>query len=151
MSAYYRSALLTSAVCHKHCMTVTSVLYRSAVGRSAIPYCNSDVVIKVGGRQVATVNKLYDLSIADLSTADLSTADLSILYFVFVDRRPAYQLHIPCCLPNAYLSTADLSTYLLLIMQYLSTADLSIFYFSSSPLYLQTYCLPPTCLPTYVQ
>ena len=24
----------------------------SAVGRSAIPYCNSDVVIKVGGRQV---------------------------------------------------------------------------------------------------
>ena len=70
-------------------MIVTSVLYRSAVGRSAIPYCNSDVVIKVGGRQVASVNKLYDLSTADLSTADLSTADLSILYLVFVDRRPA--------------------------------------------------------------
>ena len=66
-------------------MTVTSVLYRSAVGRSEISYCNSDVVIKVGGRQVASVNKLYDLSTADLSTADLSTADLSILYLVFVD------------------------------------------------------------------
>ena len=58
-------------------MTVTSVLYRSAIGRSAIPYCNSDVVIKVGGRQVAIVIKLYDLSTADLCTSDLSIADLS--------------------------------------------------------------------------
>ena len=36
-------------------MTVTSVHYRSATDRSAIPYCNSDVVIKVGGRQVDSV------------------------------------------------------------------------------------------------
>ena len=38
-------------------MTVTSVLYRSAVGRSALPYCNSDVIIKVGGRQVDRLKK----------------------------------------------------------------------------------------------
>ena len=38
-------------------MTFTSVLYRSAVGRSAIPYCNSNVVIKVGGRQVGRFKK----------------------------------------------------------------------------------------------
>ena len=94
MSAYYRSVLLASAVCLKHCMTVTSVLYRSAVGRSAISYCNSDIVIKIGGRQAASGNKLYGLSTADLSITDLSTADLSTLYLVFVDRRPAYRLPV---------------------------------------------------------
>ena len=47
-------------------MTVTSVLYRSAVDKSAIPYCNSDVVIKVGGRQVGSVEKLYDRHIINL-------------------------------------------------------------------------------------
>ena len=55
VSAYYRSTLLTSAVCHKYCMTVTSVLYRLGIGMLAIPYCNSDVVIKVVGRQVGSL------------------------------------------------------------------------------------------------
>ena len=38
-------------------MTVTSVRYGSAVGRSALPYCNSDVVIKVGVIQVGSLKK----------------------------------------------------------------------------------------------
>ena len=38
-------------------MTVMSVFYRSAVGRSALPYCNSDVVIKIGGRHVGSFKK----------------------------------------------------------------------------------------------
>ena len=55
------------------------------------------------------------------------------LYLVFDDRRlpTVYLLTILCYLPNAYLSTADLSTYLLLIMQYLSTADLPTICLSS--------------------
>ena len=47
-------------------MTVTSVLYRSVVDRSAISYCNSDVVIKVGGRQVGSVEKLNDRHVINL-------------------------------------------------------------------------------------
>ena len=111
------------------------------VGRLTIPYCNSDSDMKVGGRQVGSVQKLHDRHITNLQvggrqvsssvqricvpptclsyTQYLSTADLPTIYL------PSY------CLVSAYLSTAGLSTYLL-IMQYLSTVYLSSFPFVSA-------------------
>ena len=80
-------------------MTVISVLYRSAVGRSAIPYCNSDVVIKsavdrsavlknymtvtssilqVGSRQVG--NSLIGLATA-FSTSAVGRSTVSLLQY----------------------------------------------------------------------
>ena len=47
-------------------MSVISVFYRSAVDMSAISYCNSDVVIKVGGRQVGSDKNLYDRHVINL-------------------------------------------------------------------------------------
>ena len=146
------TCLFRSAVCHKHCMTVSSVLYMSAVGRFAIPYCNSDVVLEVGGRQ-ATVLKNYMtvtspiyrsavdrsailyIELDNLYTTDLSTADLSILYSVFVDRRPADLLTV-------YLpSYSFVSAYYLLV--YRRPVNLS------SPHYaVFVYCA--TCLPAFL-
>ena len=128
MSAYYRPALFRSAVCHKHCMAVTSVFYRSAIGRSAIPYCNSDV-----GRLVGSVKKLYDRQKLydggrQVGNSVHRTCRLvyrrpaycqpSILYSVFVERLPANRLPASYSLVSAY--------YL--------------------PVYLET-CQPSNCLP----
>ena len=156
-----------SAVCNKHCMTVTSRLYRSAVGRSAIPYCNSGIVIKISGRQLASVNKLYDschqftgllLCICQLPTCVPPTCPSMFTdYRQPVYHRPAYL----CPLTTADLSTADLSYYYYvsanclhvyhgpahlwpLTTTDLSTADLSI------TLYLPTAYLSSTDLSTYV-
>ena len=45
-------------------MTVMSVIHRSAVDRSTIPYCNSDVIINVGGRQVGSVKNYKTLTLS---------------------------------------------------------------------------------------
>ena len=146
MSAHY-----TSAVCHKHCMTVASVLYRSA-----IPHCNSDVVNKVGRRQVASVQKLYDRHVSNLHVGGRQVGNSvhrthqpiyhrPVLYSVFVSHlSTVICLPIPWYLPTAHLSTTNLSTYVLLFMHYLSTADLSTVYLFLCICQLAD-CLPPTC------
>ena len=151
--AYYRSPLFRSSVCHKYCMAVTSRLYRSSVGRSAIPYCNSDVVIKVGGRQVASVNKLYDCHVTNLQVflllcicqlptcLPLTCPPMFTDYHRPVYRRPVFLLFCICQLPTCLPPTCPpMSTdyrrpvyrrtvFLLLCICQLPT------------------CLPPTCPP----
>ena len=60
-------------------MTVMSVLYMSAVGMSALPYCNSDVVIKVGGRQVGSLKNTHSycyVTVCILQVAAIPVASL---------------------------------------------------------------------------
>ena len=119
---HLRETRSRSTVCHEHCMTVTSVLYRSAVGRSTIPYCNSDAVIKVGGRQVGSVKKLYDRHVTNLQVGV---------------RQVGNSVHRTCIPPTCLLPTC------LSYTQYLSIADLQT-------VYLPSYSLVSAdCLPVY--
>ena len=131
-------------------MTVTSVLHRSAVGRSAIPYCNSDVVIKVGGRQVGSVQKLYDRHVTNLQVGGRQV-DNSVhrtcrpVYRRTIYCRPVYLIlsicRPPSCRP-AYRQPAFLFLGICLLPTYLPPTCQPIF---SS---LCSICLPPTCLPS---
>ena len=103
MSAYYRSALFRSAVRHKHCMTVMSVLYRSA-----ITYCNSNVVIKVGSRQVGSVKKLHDRHITNLQIGGRQVGNSVHRTCRQVHRQPAYLIFSICQLPTIYLPSYTL-------------------------------------------